>query len=153
MAPLIVMLISFFAFWSMNKFVLKDQFTISFIGRTSLALMLLITASAHFTKTGEMVQLMPAFLPFKIQVVYFTGILEIAAAIGLLIERTRKITSIALILIFILILPSNIIGSLKRVELGGMENGPMYLFFRIPLQFFFIWWTYYFGIRKFEAKK
>jgi len=28
-----------------------------------------------------------------------------------------------------------------------MENGAMYLLFRIPLQIFFIFWVYYFGIR------
>ena len=54
--------------------------------------------------------------------------------------------SVALIAFFVLILPANIVGSLKGVELGGMENGPAYLFFRIPLQIFFICWTYYFGV-------
>ncbi len=36
----------------------------------------------------------------------------------------------------------------KEVNLGGMENGAMYLFFRIPLQVIFIAWAYYFGIHK-----
>ena len=44
------------------------------------------------------------------------------------------------------ILPANIIGSFKKVELGGMENGPGYLYFRVPLQLLFVGWTYYFGI-------
>lgn len=152
MAPLIVLLLSFGAFWLLNKYVLKNKVTQSFIGRTSLSLMLLLTASAHFSKTAEMVQSMPDFLPYKIQLVYFTGIIEIVAAIGLLINKTAKITSIVLIVFFITILPANVIGSLKEVKLGGMENGPAYLFFRIPLQLFFIWWTYYFGIRKFHQK-
>jgi uncharacterized membrane protein len=152
MAPLLLLLISFFIFWALNKLVLDNRFTISFIGRTSLALMLLLTSTAHFSNAPAMVQMMPAFLPFKVQLVYFTGILEIAVAIGLWINRTTKMASIVLIVFFILILPSNVIGSLKRVELGGMENGPIYLFFRIPLQFLFTWWAYYFGIRKFERK-
>jgi uncharacterized membrane protein len=44
------------------------------------------------------------------------------------------------------ILPANVIGAFQRVELGGMENGPDYLYFRVPLQFLFIGWVYYFGI-------
>lgn len=39
-----------------------------------------------------------------------------------------------------------IIGSLKRILSGGMAKGANYLYFRIPLQIFFIVWTYYFGI-------
>ena len=117
------------------------------MGRTALAIMLLFTGSSHFYKSEEMVQMMPEFLPFKIQLVYFTGVLELLGAVGLLIKQTAKWTSIALILFFLCILPANIIGSLKKVELGGMENGPGYLYFRIPLQILFIWWTYYFGIR------
>lgn len=150
MIPLIALLLSFAAFWLLNQYVLKNKITLSYIGRASLSIMLLLTSSAHFSKTAEMVQSMPDFLPYKIQLVYFTGIVEIIAAIGLLVHRTVKITSLALIFFFVSILPANVIGSLKEVKLGGMENGPMYLFFRIPLQLFFIWWTYYFGIRKFQ---
>ena len=42
--------------------------------------MLLFTGSSHFFKTHEMVQMMPEFLPYKIQLVYFTGVLELAFA-------------------------------------------------------------------------
>ena len=66
--------------------------------------------------------------------------------------RYSKWTSIALILFFLAILPANIIGSFKRVELGGMENGPVYLYFRIPLQLLFIGWAYYFGIHLSERQ-
>jgi uncharacterized membrane protein len=152
MIPLVALLLSFAAFWLLNKYVLKNKVTLSYIGRASLSIMLLLTSSAHFSKTAEMVQSMPDFLPCKIQLVYFTGIIEILAAIGLLVNKTAEITSLTLIVFFISILPANVVGSLKEVKLGGMENGPVYLFFRIPLQLFFIWWTYYFGIRKFIKK-
>ena len=144
-------MVSFSFFWLINKYALKYHFTISFMGRTALAVMLLFTGSSHFYKSEEMVQMMPEFLPFKIQLVYFTGVLELLGAVGLLIRQTARWTSIALILFFLCILPANVIGSLKKVELGGMENGTGYLFFRIPLQIFFIWWTYYFGIRNFRT--
>jgi uncharacterized membrane protein len=94
-----------------------------------------------------MVQMMPEFLPLKTELVYFTGILEIIGAIGLIKQRTATLASIALILFFLAVLPANVVGSMKRVQLGGMENGPAYLYFRIPFQLLLIWWTYYFGIR------
>lgn len=118
------------------------------MGRSALAVMLLFTGSSHFYKSEEMVQMLPEFLPFKIQFVYLTGVIELLSTAGLLIQRTARWTSICLILFFLVILPANIIGSIKRVELGGMENGPAYLYFRIPLQMFFIWRTYYFGVNR-----
>jgi uncharacterized membrane protein len=67
---------------------------------------------------------------------------------GLLWKKTSRLAAILLIVFFALVLPANIAGSFKQVNLGGMEYGPLYLLFRIPLQIFFIWWVYYFGIRK-----
>lgn len=145
MAPLIALIVSYTLFWLVNRYLLNDKFSNSFMGRVALALMLLMTGSAHFFKTDAMVQSMPDMLPYKVELVYFTGVVELLAAVGLLFDRTAKLTSILLIIFFICILPANIIGSLKHVELGGMENGPIYLWFRIPLQVLFIWWAYYFG--------
>jgi uncharacterized membrane protein len=145
--PLIVLLISFGLIFVINKFLLGGKFSLSLVGRISLAIMLLVTGIAHFTATDVMVEMLPEFLPFKRETIYLTGVLELSAAVGLLIDRTSKLTSVLLIIFFISILPANIIGSIKQVNLGGMENGAIYLFFRIPLQILFILWAYYFGIR------
>jgi len=112
-----------------------------------MAILLIIAGIAHFVKTDLMIEMMPEIVPFKKEIVYLTGILEIMASIGLLTQKFSRMTSIMLIVFFLAILPANVIGSIKEVELGGMEKGINYLFFRIPLQLLFIIWTYYFGIR------
>ena len=147
MAPLIFLLATFGILFVVNKFLLNARLSFSFIGRASLAMMLIVTGIAHFTSTDLMVEMLPEFLPLKREIIYLTGILELLAVGGLLFDKTAKLTTILLIIFFILVLPANILGSLKQVNLGGMENGAMYLFFRIPLQVFFIVWAYYFGIR------
>ena len=147
MAPLIILIVCFGITFLINKFLLKDRFSLSFIGRFSLAIMLIFTGIAHFAKTDLMIEMMPEIVPFKKETVYFTGFLEIMASIGLLTQKFSKLTSIILILFFLAILPANIIGSMKEVELGGMEKGVNYLYFRIPLQLLFIIWAYYFGIK------
>ncbi len=147
MAPLIILLVAFGIFFAVNKFLLGERFSLSFIGRFALALMLLATGIAHFTNTEPMIEMMPEFLPAKRELVYFTGLCELLAVVGLLWDKTAKLTSVMLIIFFIAILPANIIGSLKEVKFGGMESGPMYLFFRIPLQILFILWAYYFGVK------
>lgn len=146
MSTLIILIFSFCLVWLLNTYVFKNALTVSLMGRIAMAIMLIFTGVSHFYKTQEMVQMMPEFLPNKIQLVYFTGLLEIALAITSLLPRYSKLTSVALILFFLAILPANIIGTFKRVELGGMENGPGYLYFRIPLQLLFIGWAYFFGI-------
>jgi uncharacterized membrane protein len=147
MAPLIFLLVTFSLLFGIDKFLLKRKLSLSFIGRVSLAVMLIVTGVAHFTSSDVMVEMMPEFLPMKKEIVYLTGILEFLAAVGLLIDKLSKITAILLIIYFVAILPANIVGSLKQVNLGGMEYGAMYLLFRVPLQILFIFWAYYFSIR------
>ncbi len=93
-----------------------------------------------------MVEMMPDAMPIKREMVYFTGVCEIAAAVGLLWDKTIRIASILLIVFFLAILTANIAGSIKQVNLGGMEYCAVYLLFRIPMQLLFILWVYYFGI-------
>ena len=147
MAPLIFLLGTFAVIYLLNRFLLGRRLSLSFIGRASMAVMLIVTGISHFTNTGEMVAMMPDFVPAKREMVYFTGVIELLAVSGLLWSKTARLASILLIVFFVLVLPANIAGSLKSVQFGGMEYGPWYLLFRIPLQIFFIWWIWYFGIR------
>src|SRR4030095_10722174 len=139
MAPLIFLLGTFAFLYLINRFLLGRRLTLSFIGRASMAVMLVVTGISHFTNTQQMIDMMPDFMPAKREMIYFTGACELLAVIGLLWERTARIASILLIIFFALVLPANIVGSLKSVQFGGMQYGPWYLLFRIPLQLFFIW--------------
>ena len=147
MAPLIFLLVTFGILFAVNKFLMKERLSLSFIGRAALAVMLIVTGISHFTSTDLMVEMMPDFMPAKREIVYFTGICELLAVVGLLWDKTAKLTAVMLIIFFLAVLPANIAGSIKQVQFGGMESGAIYLLFRIPLQILFIFWAYYFGIR------
>lgn len=59
--------------------------------RAGLAAMLLFTASAHFTPMRhDLARMMPPAVPSPMAMVYFTGLCEIAGAVGLLIRPTRR---------------------------------------------------------------
>lgn len=148
MAPLVFLLGTFAVLYLGNRLLLGRRLSMSFIGRASMAVMLVVTGISHFTNTEEMIAIMPDFVPAKRELVYFTGVCELLAVVGLLWDKTARLTSILLIVFFVLVLPANIAGSLKSVEFGGMEYGPLYLLFRVPLQIFFIWWVWWFGIKK-----
>lgn len=147
MAPLVILLGTFVVLLLLRRF-LFGGLTFGLIGRISMAAMLLATGISHFTSKETMVEMMPEAMPAKRELVYFTGVCELLAVPGLLWTKTARLTSVMLIIFFVAILPANIVGSLKQVQLGGMENGPMYLLFRIPLQLLFIVWIWYFGVRK-----
>ena len=147
MAPLIILLVTFAVLYAVDRFALRGRLGLPLVGRASMAVMLVATGVSHFTNTDEMIAMMPDFLPAKRELVYFTGICELLAVPGLLWSRTAKLTSVLLLIFFVLILPANIAGSLKQVQFGGMEYGPLYLLFRVPLQILFIWWVWFFGLR------
>lgn len=148
MAPLIFLLGTFAVIYLLNRSMLDRRLSLSLMGRASMAVMLIVTGISHFANTNEMVAMMPDFMPAKREMVYFTGVIELLAVVGLLWSKTARLASILLIIFFMLVLPANIAGSLKSVQYGGMEYGPWYLLFRIPLQIFFIWWVWWFGLRR-----
>ena len=148
MAPLIILLIVFGILYLLDRFALRGRIGLSLAGRIAMAAMLIATGISHFTNAEQMVAMMPDFMPAKRELVYFTGACELAAVVGLIWNRTARLASILLIVFFVLVLPANIAGSLKSVNFGGMEYGPWYLLFRVPLQVFFIWWVWWFGIKK-----
>ncbi|MFT3823821.1 MAG: hypothetical protein QM731_07865 [Chitinophagaceae bacterium] len=124
---------------------LQNRYNWQLAGAIAMGIMLLFTSLGHFMFAKGMSMMLPPFIPFKTALVYLTGIIEIAAAIGLFIPSTRPVTGWLLIIFFILILPANIYGAIKHIDfekaaLNG--NGPSYLWFRIPLQVLFILWTY-----------
>ena len=148
MKPLFILVISFGITLIITKFA-TGIFDYPLSGRIAMAVMLLFTAFGHFAFPKGMASMLPGVIPFKVPVIYFTGIIEIAAAIGLLIFALQYLASWMLIGFFIVILPANINAAIKKVDYQkgtNTGNGVRYLWFRVPLQLFFIAWVYYFGI-------
>lgn len=148
MAPLLILLVTFAVLFAVDRFVLKGKLGVPLAGRAAMAAMLLVTGVAHFTSTDSMVAMMPEAIPYKRELIWFTGVCELAAVAGLLWARFARLTSVMLIIFFIAILPANVAGSLKAEGVGGTSYGPWYLLFRVPLQAFFIAWVWYFGLRR-----
>lgn len=149
MKPLFVLLGAFIISLLVTKLFTKT-FEYPLSGRIAMAVMLVFTAIGHFAFTKGMTMMLPDFIPFKTEVIYLTGVIEIIAAVGLLIPSFRVWTGWALILFFILLLPGNIKAAIHHIDYqkGTFDgNGPSYLWFRIPLQILFIVWTYLSAIR------
>jgi uncharacterized membrane protein len=149
MIPLIVLLSVFTISLIITKYH-RGNWRFSLSARIAMSVMLLFTAIGHFAYTKGMSMMLPGFIPYKKEVIYLTGIMEIAAAIGLLVPSLRIVTAWLLIGFFILILPANVYSAIKHIDYqkGTFDgNGIIYLWFRVPLQILFIVWVYLSSIK------
>lgn len=121
-----------------------------FSGNLGMAVFIIFTGFSHFKFQKGMAMMIPDFVPGKMFWVYFTGVLEIADGIGLMIPSMREITAVLLIIFYILVFMANINSSQKKINIFKADyTGPgmRYLYReRIPMQLILIGWTWYFGI-------
>lgn len=145
MKPLFVLLVTFVLAGIVIK-IISGSWNFSLAGTIAMSAMLLFTSIAHYAFANGMTLMMPSFLPFKKQLVWATGLLEIIFAVALLLPAWKHTACIALIIFFLLIIPANINAAVKKVDYqkGNYEgSGVNYLWFRVPLQVFFIAWVYW----------
>lgn len=150
MKPLIVLLVVFIVTLAVTR-VVNSAFDYALSARIAMTAMLLFTALGHFMYTQGMAMMVPDWVPYKTATVYETGILEILAAIGLLFPGLRVTVAWLLIVFFIVMLPANIKAAIAHIDYqkGTYDgSGPGYLWFRVPLQLFFIAWVYFSALKK-----
>jgi len=130
--------------------IFEGNWNLLFSGNLGMAVFMIFTGFAHFKFQKGMALMIPEFIPAKMFWVYFTGLFEILAAIGLMIPSIRELTSILLIIFLILVFIANVYSSRMKVNLFKADySGPgmAYLYKeRIPMQIILITWTWYFGI-------
>lgn len=111
--------------------------------RLGLSIFFIFTSIGHFIRTEGMAAMLPSSVPYRIELIYISGVLELLGAIGVWIPRLMRLTGFLLILMLIGLLPANVYAAINRVDFGGHSAGPAYLLVRIPFQLFAIWWTYF----------
>ena len=87
--------------------------------RVLVALPLLVSGIAHFTRTALMAMIVPHFVPYHAQLVLLSGALELAGAVGLLLPAFTRAASAGLALLMIAVFPANVFAANKYV--GGLH--------------------------------
>jgi uncharacterized membrane protein len=143
MTVLIVLLMSLFLFRGMGALGFATFPSWPAATRHAVAVMLLFTASAHFTSMKEdLIRMVPRWAPRPRAVVFATGICEILGAIGLLLPMAQRITGMALIPFLVAVFPANGHAAGAGVTLRGQPATPVWV--RAPMQLLFIaltWWS------------
>lgn len=88
--------------------------------RGALSLMFLLTASAHWgPMRADLVRMVPPGLPYPELLVTFTGLAEVALAIGILVPQTRRLAAGLGILMLVAMFPANVRAAQEGLTLGG----------------------------------
>lgn len=147
---LLVILFSTFILALLGTLVFQGRPNFLFSGNLGMAVFILFTGFSHFKFQKGMAMMIPDFVPARMFWVYFTGFLEIAAGVGLMIPSIREVTAILLIVFYILVFIANINSSKRNINIFKADHtgpGMKYLYTqRIPMQIILIAWTWYFGI-------
>ena len=120
MVPLIVVLVVFTALrlaGALGIHALRDW---RLCLRWALAVMLLVTASAHWgAKRADLVAMVPPAFPRPELLVTVTGILEILGAAGLVYARTSRVAAVCLAVLFLAMFPANVYAARQNLSIGG----------------------------------
>ena len=95
----------------------------------------------HFINPDWFVRIVPPILPFKITIVYISGIFEVILGFLLIFPKTRFIAGWGLILLLLAVYPANIYVALTNGK--AMDTTPMIAWARLPFQFVFIGLAYW----------
>jgi uncharacterized membrane protein len=106
----------------------------------------MIAAGAnHFASPDFYMPMMPPYLPAHRELVYLSGLAEIALGVGVLVPRTRRLSAWGLIALFVAVFPANLHIALHDIPLGGAEQGAgVWNWVRLPFQAVFIAWAWWF---------
>ncbi len=95
----------------------------------------------HFLNTQFYLNMMPPYLPWHPELVYISGVIEMALGILIIPQATRKFAAWSLILMLIAIFPANIY--LAQTNGVTIDAPAIAVWLRLPLQLVLIAWAYW----------
>ena len=108
--------------------------------RILLSFFLIVAGVMHFVASGFYRAIMPPYLPWHLELVYLSGMIEIALGILLLIPQFRTLAAWGVVALLIAIVPANI-HVYQHQEL--IPAPPLLHLLRLPMQGIFILWAYW----------
>jgi len=118
--------------------------------RTTRAVMRWILAAfyaaaglAHPKAPDALLAITPAWVPFAPQVIFVTGLCELAGATALVTKPLRWWAGVALAAYAICVWPANFKHAIDDIELPYITNSWLYHGPRLAFQPVLVWWTLY----------
>ncbi len=88
----------------------------------------------HFTNPQYFLDIVPPQLPFKLFLVYFTGLIEVVGGAAILSSKTRKAGAYLLIFLLVSVFPANIYLYVSEIPQSLLGISKMDALIRMPFQ-------------------
>jgi uncharacterized membrane protein len=111
------------------------------IMRWMLAALFVAAGAAHISTREPFLKITPDWVPFAPQVIFVTGLCELAGAAGLVTRPLRRWAGIALALYALCVWPANIKQALDHIVLPHIPDSWWYHGPRLAFQLVLIWWA------------
>ena len=99
-----------------------------------MSFMYIFIGIRHFTDPQYFLDIVPAQLPSKLFLVYFTGLIEIVAGAAILSPKTRKAGAYLLIFLLLSVFPANIYLYVSETPQSLLGISKMDALIRMPFQ-------------------
>ena len=143
MAPLLVLVAGWLLLRAAGRLGVKPLSCWRSAGRGASAGMFMFTGATHFSPMKhDYAAMIPEPLPKSLPLIYLTGLLQIAGAIGLLVPALRRLAGVGLAAQLVAMFPANVYAARKGIPFRGRPPTPLAV--RAPVQLAFIsavWWT------------
>ena len=117
------------------------KFDIKYLSLMVMGIFYISIGISHFTSPIWYVQIVPPYLPYKLELVYISGLFEILFGGMLFFKKTRFLAGWGLILLLIAVYPANIY--LAQTNGAAMNTTPLIAWGRLPVQFIFVGLAYW----------
>ena len=110
------------------------------MGRLTMGLIYMGAGVSHFLLTPSFVAIVPDYLPAHHELVYLSGIAEIAGGLGVLIPATRRSAAWGLVALLIAVFPANLWMAQQAVRFRPIPGWALWA--RLPFQLPLIAWAW-----------
>ena len=117
------------------------QFDSRWVMRLVMAMFYFAAGVLHINSPQGFILIVPSYVPWPAEIVWLTGICEIAGAIGLLVPQFQKAAGLGLALYAVCVFPANINHAINHIDVGVLPNGWWYHAPRFALQPILVWWA------------
>lgn len=114
--------------------------------RLALAAIYLVAGILHIVLPGPFLGITPSWVPHATDVIFWTGVCEIAGAVGLMSSAFRRYAAFGLALYAICVFPANVKHAIDSLGTGTASPALwLYHVVRLPLQPILIWLALFAG--------
>lgn len=107
-----------------------------------IAALFAVAGIAHFVIPTFFVRIVPAWVPGAHAAVWWSGVAELAGAVGLLWTRTRVAAAWGLMALLVAVFPANVQMLMDARTHGEGLVFVALLWMRLPLQAVLLWWVW-----------